>query len=86
MTAGATRILKGMFDRMERAPFQLFRLRSDPAGSLKLELDSLRQTDQMMRLEGTPVLLIETPLPSALAGATLDIRVYAQGNELVISH
>ena len=85
VTESATAVLRDMLDKMERRPGQALRLVADSEGSFTLSLDTERRGDEVVSHEGTPVLLIETPIPESLLGSTLDVNETPQGAQIVLS-
>ena len=85
ITEQATEALMNMLEGMSREPEQLLRLSATDDGQISLLLDFPEEGDTVIEHQGTPVLLIESPLPVGLVGSTLDVGQTAQGEGIVIT-
>lgn len=61
------------------------RLVADPSGRVGLVLDTARQQDTVITVDGEPVLLLHPALSSAVKGAVLDYPETGNGRELTLS-
>ena len=86
ITNGATVTLKLMLDKMKHIPGQVPRLTKDVGSNYLLVFDTMRPGDTVVRHEGVAVLLVESPVPEELYGATLDVNATLEGIQLIISH
>ena len=85
ITARAAASLRATLEDMQRGPHQLLRLSVDGSGSVVLYLDTARQSDHVVDLEGSAVLLIDTPVLEGLVGSRLDVSETPEGASLVLS-
>lgn len=85
ITEPATLALKDILDGMEHGPSQALRLVAQADGNISLALDTAGENDQTLNIEGRTLLLIETPLPETLRGATLDVAQAPEGTSIVLS-
>ena len=85
VTDRAVPVLNNILDNMRRGPYQGLRLVAGSGGKVTLVVDSTRQGDQVVRYQGTVVLLIESPIPMELWGTPLDV-IYTPGVPTIVLH
>ena len=86
ITKRAVTALKELLDSLVHDRNQAIRLTSaSENGAPKLALDNTRDGDQVVAHEEQPVLLVESPLPDRLRGATLDVSEAPDGSGFVLS-
>lgn len=84
VTEKATRALKQILDNANRGPDQVLRLNADAEGNIKFSFDTPGETDSVVTHQGSTVMLIESPLPTSLQGATLDVQETPSGPNIVL--
>lgn len=85
VTMEAAEALKHLLDDAAVAPEQTLRLVTDPSGDLGLDLDTIREGDQVVEDGGQPVLVIADEVAVAITGATIDVVETDEGKMLTIS-
>ena len=85
VTEAATAVLKEILDNANRGPDQLLRLNADAEGNIKFSFDTAKETDSVVTHQGSPVMLIESPLPASLQGATLDVQETPSGPNITLT-
>ena len=85
VTERATAALLEILNGMPHESAQSLRLLADSSGNITLTPDTARASDVVVTHNGEAVLLIESPLPSGLEGATLDVGDFAAGPEITLS-
>ena len=82
VTEQAKAVLDGKIDDAVRSAGQTLRLTEEQPGTLGLKYDTLSESDQVVKLEGRPVLLVEPRIAQALTGATLEVIQEEEGPRL----
>ena len=85
ITAAAATSLTEMLGTMPRAPGQALRLTVAPTGGVRLTLDSRRLGDALVQHMGMTVMLVRTPMPPQLLGATLDVKITPGGPNFTLT-
>ncbi len=86
VTRRAVSALKELLDGLVHDRNQAIRLTSaSENGAPKLALDNTQDGDQIVSHEQEPVLLVESPLPERLRGATLDVGEEPEGSGFFLS-
>jgi len=85
ITARAAASLRATLEDIQRGSDQLLRLSVDNSGSVVLYLDTAKQSDHIVDLEGSAVLLIDSPVLEGLVGTKLDVNETPEGASLVLS-
>lgn len=79
ITESAARHLKKRLASRAVNPNQRLRLVAAPGAQVGLVLDQARETDEIIEVDGSPILLIEAALVPILKGATLDCSNTPEG-------
>jgi Fe-S cluster assembly iron-binding protein IscA len=84
VTIEAAEALRHLLDDASVAPEQTLRLVSDNSGDLGLDLDTVREGDQVVEDAGQPVLVIADEVATTISGATIDVIETDDGKMLTI--
>src|SRR5581483_160174 len=84
VTIEAAEALRHLLDDAAAAPEQTLRLVTDTSGDLGLDLDTVREGDQVVEDGGQAVLVIAHEVALAISGATIDVMETDDGKMLTI--
>ncbi|MDP2725978.1 MAG: hypothetical protein Q8P59_00400 [Dehalococcoidia bacterium] len=84
ITKSAARHLKQTLDARATDPNQRLRLVAAPGAQVGLVLDEAREADEIIGVDGAPILLLEASLVPILKGATLDYSNTPEGPQLTL--
>ena len=85
VTEEAAASLRQVLDKTAHKPGQLLRLNADPEGNIRFTFDTAGEDDTIVTHQGSAVMIVESPLPESLQGATLDVDQTASGPSLILS-
>lgn len=85
ITECAGRYLKKLLLALARSPRQYLRLVPGPGGLAGLLLDEIQNEDQVIRLDGEPLLVLSPVLVPVMKGATLDCVDAGEGPRLSLT-
>lgn len=80
----AARHLRRLLACRAQGPNQCLRLVPGPAGQAGLVLDRAREGDEVIEVDGAPVLLLDAALVPIVRGATLDCEATPEGSQLTL--
>lgn len=80
----AARYLRRLLACQAQGPNQCLRLLPAPGGQAGLVLDRAREGDEVIEVDGAPVLLLDPTLAPILRGATLDCEDTPEGSQLTL--
>ena len=86
VTEQAKQVLKEILNAHVDLPEGRLRLMDRGQGKLGLGIDIEMPGDELVKHDGSTVLVIEQGLAANLKGVTLDVEDSVKGSELVISH